>query len=143
MSATNPSWRRSLNQRLGASRKARQRRRSTKWTADQSVEVLEARVVLSTSIIGSVTLDESPGLQTNGVAVPGGEDNNDNDVALSQLPPSFSNRLFGSPAAGLGLSSTFATAAGAAKSADNYITVTSDGTVVSLGFAAADGSALP
>src|SRR4051812_42888778 len=74
------------------------------------LEALEDRLAPATTITitGSVTLDESPGLQTSGVAVPG-EDNNDNDVALSQLPPSFSNRLFGSPAAGLGLSSTFAT----------------------------------
>jgi hypothetical protein len=97
---------------------------------------------MSVAINGTVTLDESSGLQTGGVAV-AGEDNNDSDVALAALPLSFSNRLFGAPAAGLGLSATFASAVGAAKSADNYITATEAGTIVSLGFAKADGTALP
>ena len=105
-------------------------------------EPLEGRRMLSVAINGSVTLDESGGLQTGGVAV-AGEDNNDSDVALSTLPASFSSRLFGAPAGGLGLSSTFAAAVGAAESASNYITVTETGAVVSLGFSKADGTALP
>src|SRR5262245_43329837 len=66
------------------------------------VEPLECRRMLSAAINGSVTLDESAGLQTGGIAVPG-EDNNDSDVALNQLPTTFSNRLFGAPGGGLGL----------------------------------------
>src|SRR5687767_13455903 len=42
------------------------------------IELLECRRMLSVAINGSVTLDESPGLQTGGVVV-GGEDNNDSD----------------------------------------------------------------
>src|SRR5438045_5275910 len=70
-----------------------------------AIETLECRRMLSVAINGSVTLDESPGLQAPpAVAVPG-EDNNDNDVALSVLQsqaPTFYNRLFGSPTIGLG-----------------------------------------
>src|SRR5690242_7403542 len=44
------------------------------WAA---FETLEPRQMLTVSITGSVTLDESTGLQTSGIAVPG-EDNNDN-----------------------------------------------------------------
>src|SRR4051794_5474260 len=132
-----PSKRLALSQGQRGRQRSKSLPRFRPW-----LEALEDRWVPSTTITGSVTLDESTGLQTSGVAVPG-EDNNDNDVALSQLPSSFSNRLFGSPPAGLGLNSTFATAAGAAKSADTYISVTTTGTVVSLGFAKADGSALP
>jgi hypothetical protein len=107
-----------------------------------AIEMLESRRLMSVSITGSVTLDESPGLQTSGV-VATGEDNNDNDVALSALPTSFSNRLFSAPTAGLGLSSSLASTVGVGKSADNYITVTGGGTITSLGFAKADGTALP
>src|SRR5262245_37084368 len=57
------------------------------------VEPLECRRMLSAAINGSVTLDESASLQTGGAAVPG-EDNNDSDVALNQLPTTLSDRLF-------------------------------------------------
>src|SRR5689334_14151184 len=67
------------------------------------LEPLERRQLMSVSINGSFTLDESAGLQTSGVAVPG-EDNNDNDVAVGTLPATFSSRLFGAPSGGLGLS---------------------------------------
>jgi len=101
----------------------------------------ERRLFAAVAINGSVTLDESAGLQVSGVAV-AGEDNNDNDVALSTLQsqaPTFYTRLF----TGLGLSTTFATQNGVAKSADNFIAVTGTGTITSLGFTKADGSALP
>jgi len=106
------------------------------------IEPLEGRRMLSVAINGSFTLDESAGLQTGGVAVPG-EDNNDSDVALNQLPASFSNRLFGAPAGGLGLSNAFPTAIGVGKSADNFIAVNVNGTILSLGFSKTDGTALP
>jgi hypothetical protein len=92
---------------------------------------------------GSCTLDESAGLQTTNIAV-GDEDNNDNDVLLSLLQSqvvSFYNRLF--TAGGLNLSQTFATASGVAKSADNFISVTSGGTITSLGFVDGTGGVLP
>ena len=101
------------------------------------------------TINGSVTLDESSGLQNTGVPA-GAEDNNDSDVAFSiastPLPTSFSNRLFNSAAnGGLGLSTTFATNNGVAESASNFIQVSagSGSTVASLGFVKDDGSALP
>jgi hypothetical protein len=106
-------------------------------------EPLEERRLFAVNITGSVTLDESAGLQTGGVAV-GGEDNNDNDVALSALQSqasTFYNRLFG--AGGLGLSTTLPTSIGVGKSGDGFITVTGGGTIVSLGFTKADGTALP
>ena len=107
-------------------------------------ERLEGRQLLSVAVNGDVTLDESPGLQTTGVAVPNVEDFNDDDAAVGSLPTSFSSRLFGSPTAGLGLSSAFATQVGVARSAEDYITVTGVvGTIVSLGFSQANGSALP
>jgi hypothetical protein len=91
---------------------------------------------------GSVTLDESLGLQNSGIPA-GAEDNNDSDVSLATLQSTvatFYNRLFG--AGGLGLSTTFATSNGVAESASNFITV-SGGTVASLGFVDGDGNALP
>src|SRR5262249_38695997 len=100
------------------------------------------------TITGSVTLDESLGLQNGSITPtpPPGEDNNDSDVALSTLQSAvaaFSNRLFNSAAnGGLGLSTTFATNNGVAESASGFITV-SGGTVASLGFVKDDGSALP
>src|SRR6516164_4492392 len=99
------------------------------------------------TINGSVTLDESSGLQNSGIPNPvSGEDNNDSDVALSTLQSTvaaFSNRLFNSVGTGgLGLSSTFATNNGVAESASNFITV-SGGTVASLGFVDGNGGALP
>jgi hypothetical protein len=97
------------------------------------------------TINGSVTLDESLGLQNSGIGVPG-EDNNDSDVSLGTLQSTvaaFSNRLFNSVATGgLGLSTTFATNNGVAESASNFITV-SGGTVASLGFVDGNGNALP
>ena len=99
------------------------------------------------TINGSVTLDESSGLQNSGIPNPvSGEDNNDSDVSLSTLQSTvaaFYNRLFNNGAnGGLGLSTTFATNNGVAESASNFITV-SGGTVASLGFVQDDGSALP
>ena len=105
-------------------------------------ERLEDRRLLSVTITGSVTLDESAGLQNSGTAV-GAEDNNDSDVAVASLPSAFSSRLFGAPAAGLGLSNAFPAQVGVGRSAENYITVTATGAITSLGFAKADGSALP
>ena len=75
-----------------------------------------------------------------------GEDNNDNDVTLATLQtglPTFYNRLFIAPTAGLGLNTTFPTGVGVARSADTFITVTGTGGVASLGFTKADGTALP
>ena len=61
------------------------------------------------TINGSLTLDESVGLQNSGVAVPG-EDNNDSDVSLATLQTgaaTFYNRLFNSAGSGgLGLNTT-------------------------------------
>src|SRR6516164_9131618 len=96
------------------------------------------------TITGSLTLDESLGLQN--IGSPAAEDANDSDVSLATLQSgasAFSNRLFNSVASGgLGLSTTFATGNGVAESASNFITV-SGGTVASLGFVKDDGSALP
>jgi len=121
---------------LGAGRRARFR----PW-----MEGLEDRCVPATiTINGSVTLDESLGLQNIGSSAP--EDANDSDVSLATLQSgatAFSDRLFNSVASGgLGLSTTFATDNGVAESASNFITV-SGGTVTSLGFVKDDGTALP
>ena len=93
-------------------------------------------------INGTMTLDESAGLQTGGVAT-ANEDNNDNDVALSVLQTdasSFYTRLF----TGLALDSSFATANGVARSASNFISVDSGGSVITaLGFVNGSGAALP
>src|SRR5262245_27273894 len=109
------------------------------------LELLEDRWVPATiTINGSVTLDESLGLQKSGVPV-AGEDNNDSDVSLDTFKAgslTCYNRLFGP--GGLGLDPTFATTNGVAQSASNFITVNaSDGTVTSLGFVKEDGTALP
>src|SRR5260221_992081 len=98
---------------------------------------------MATSIIitGSLTLDESLGLQN--IGSPAAEDANDSDVSLGTLQAgalAFYNRLFG--AGGLGLSTTFATNNGVAESASNFITV-SGGTVTSLGFVDGNGGTLP
>src|SRR5262245_12863648 len=97
------------------------------------------------TINGSVTLDESLGLQNSGIPQ-SGEDNNDSDVSIATLQTgstTFYNRLFNSAAAGgLGLSTTFATNNGVAESASNLIQV-SGGTVASLGFVDGNGGALP
>ena len=125
-------------------RGGRHRPAGTALAMAAAIEALECRQMLTVTINGSVTLDESSGLQTSGVAVTG-EDNNDNDVALSVLQSqaaSFYNRLFGI-APDLALSSTFASQNGVAKSADNFISVSLGGSVVSLGFATAGGAALP
>jgi len=126
-----------------------QRRRDTRQRLARAVgdtaaqiEMLECRRMMSASVTGTVTLDESAGLQTGGIAV-SGEDNNDSDVSVASLPATFSSRLFGSPTAGLGLSNAFPTAIGVGKSADNYITISASGTVTSIGFTKTDGSALP
>jgi hypothetical protein len=100
-------------------------------------------MAITITINGTVTYDESVGLQTGGVAV-GSEDNNDNDFLLSTLQSgasTFYNRLFGG--GGLGLSTTLATSIGIAKSADNYITLSGTGTINTLGFVDSSGGALP
>ena len=96
---------------------------------------------MSISINGTLTLDETTGLQTGGVAV-GDEDNNDNDVTLATLlaeSATFYNRLF--TAGGLNLPTTFATDISVAKSAADFISVSGD--VTSLGFVDGDGDPLP
>src|SRR5688572_21695401 len=108
-------------------------------------EPLESRRLMAVTVTGTVTLDESSGLQTGGVAVTG-EDNNDSDVTLGTLQTqaaTFYNRLFSAPATGLGLATTFPTAIGVGKSGDGFISVTEPGTIVSLGFSKTDGTALP
>lgn len=85
----------------------------------------------SVTLNGSVTLDESALLQIGEVPL-GAEDNNDNDVNVADLPTAFTSALPG------GLQFL-----GAAKSADNLITVTADGAVVSLGFTTTSGAAVP
>ena len=98
-------------------------------------------VMTTITINGSVTLDESFGLQNTGVAV-GSEDNNDSDVLLTTLQSgaaTFYHRLFDSAPGGLHLSQTFATDNGVAESASNFITV-SGGTVGSIGFVKDDGT---
>src|SRR5688500_7055225 len=95
------------------------------------MDCLEGRRLLSTTITGSVTLDESVGLQTGGSAVTN-EDNNDNDVTLAVLQSNvatFYDRLFG--AGGLALSTTFATDTGVGRSAEGFITISSPGTITS------------
>jgi hypothetical protein len=94
------------------------------------------------TINGSVTLDESLGLQDSNAPAP---DNNDSDVLLTTLQSgasTFYHRLFDSAPGGLHLSQTFATDNGVAESASNFIQV-SGGTVTNLGFVKDDGSALP
>ena len=76
-----------------------------------------------------------------GIAVTG-EGNNDSDVAISALPASFASRLFGAGPQ-LALSQAFASQIGVRKSADNCISVSDPGTIVSLGFSKTDGTALP
>src|SRR5262249_41370634 len=128
----------------------RQRRRTPKRTGPPArflprLEPLEPRWVPATiNINGSVTLDESLGLQNIGSPAPGGA--NDNDVSIATLQTgasAFYNRLFNSVATGgLALSLTFPTANGVAESAANLITV-SGGTVSGLGFVDGNGGALP
>jgi len=95
-------------------------------------------MAITITINGSVTLDESLGLQDSGIAVPP-EDNDDSDVLLSALPTAFSDRLF----TDLGLDSTFADANGVAESEPDYIELSGTGSVVSLGFTTTSGGALP
>jgi hypothetical protein len=100
-------------------------------------------MAIDITINGGVTLDESGGLQTGGVALPP-EDNNDSDISLATLQTdvaSFYNRLFG--ALELNLSDDFATDNGVARSAANYISLSGTGGVVSLGFTDSSGAALP
>jgi hypothetical protein len=98
-------------------------------------------MAITITINGSVTLDESDGLQVGGVAT-STEDNNDSDVLLATLQSqaaSFYNRLF----TDLGLDPAFATANGVAKSGDTYISLSGTGSVISLGFTTGSGGALP
>src|SRR5437588_10096543 len=97
------------------------------------------------TINGTMTLDESLGLQNTGIAV-GSEDNNDSDVSLSTLQTgalAFYNRLFNSAGSGgLALSTTFPSNIGVAESSSNFIAV-SGGTVTALGFVDGNGGTLP
>src|SRR5262245_26895470 len=102
------------NRRASANVKRRLRDATDGAVSRCLFEPLECRRMLSVTITGSVTLDESTGLQTSGIAVTG-EDNNDNDVLVGTLPSTFSSRLFGAPAPGLGLSNAFATSVGVGK----------------------------
>ena len=90
-------------------------------------------MALEITLNGSVTLDESAGLQNSGSSTPGVEDNNDDDVNPLLLPAG----VFSEAGAQSG------DVIGAAASAEDFITVTTDGTVSSLGFVKADGSPLP
>lgn len=95
---------------------------------------------------GTLTLDESGTLQTSGVP-DGAEDNDDGDILLSSLQSAvagFYDRLFGLAGdGGLDLDDAFAIANGAAKSPDDFITVTENGTLIGVGFVDGDGAALP
>ena len=100
-------------------------------------------MAISITINGTVTLDESAALQTGGVAT-STEDNNDSDFLLATLQSqaaTFYNRLFGG--GGLGLSTLLATSIGVAKSADDYISLSGTGSVISLNFTTSGGAALP
>ncbi len=100
-------------------------------------------MAISITINGSVTLDESAGLQNSGVGTTT-EDNNDSDISLATLladASTFYTRLF--DAGELNLSNTFATAEGVARSATNYISLSGTGSVISLGFTTNTGAALP
>ena len=87
---------------------------------------------MAISIINSVTLDESLGLQ-NALSIPAG-DANDNDIAYASLNATFSARL-----GVLGLSSVFSTANGAAT---NTVATLSGGSTLS-GFVKDNGDPLP
>lgn len=87
------------------------------------------------TINGSVTLDESTGLQTGGIAATG-EDNNDQDILPSGLSSAFLTRI-----AFYGLDA--ASALGAAQSASNFISLTSSDAVIGLGFVDGSGSGIP
>lgn len=96
---------------------------------------------MAITINGTLSLDETTGLQTGGVAV-GDEDNNDNDVTLATLLSgslTFYNRLF--DPSGLNLPTTFASDISVARSAADFISVSGD--VTSLGFVDGNGDPLP
>jgi hypothetical protein len=102
-------------------------------------------MALTITINGTVTLDESAGLQ-NATATPTpAGDADDNDVLLSTLQSgasAFYGRLFNATGSGgLGLSTSFATANGVAQSASNFITVSGTG-ITSLGFVDGNGAGL-
>ena len=100
-------------------------------------------MALTITINGTVTLDETAGLQNGLGTPPAGEDNNDSDVSLATLQSdalTFYNRLF--TAGGLNLSTTFPSSIGVGESASNFISITG-GTVTSLGFVDGNGAALP
>jgi hypothetical protein len=95
-------------------------------------------MAIEITINGTVTLDESAGLQTGGVAVPP-EDNNDSDVSLATLQTdaaTFYARLNA-------LSLDPDNALGYARSASDYITLSGEDSIVSLGFTTSSGAALP
>ncbi|MGE5548538.1 MAG: hypothetical protein ACM33T_16650 [Solirubrobacterales bacterium] len=92
---------------------------------------------MATITVKKMSLDESLGLQNTGIPS-GGEDNNDNDVAISNLPSTFSTYLFTT----LALDNSFPTAVGVGKSASDFISVSSTGTITSLQFTDAQGGAL-
>src|SRR3954469_22937535 len=88
-------------------------------------------------INGSVTLDESLGLQNSGIAV-SGEDNNDSDVSLLTLQAGaavFYGRLFNSAAdGGPAPATTFPQAGRIAKSSENLLQISATGTVSNVSF---------
>ncbi|MES2786879.1 MAG: DUF5801 repeats-in-toxin domain-containing protein, partial [Pseudomonadota bacterium] len=90
-------------------------------------------MALVITLNGSLTMDESEGLQTSGISVAGVEDNDDNDIDPSLLPSAIFSE------AGMQVGDVIAAAA----SADNFIAITSDNAVSSLGFVKADGTGLP
>ena len=93
------------------------------------------------TVNGSVTLDDLLGCRNSGTAAGSGY-NNDNDVSLATLQANalaFYNRLFNTVAnGGLNLATTFPTANGVAQSASNFVTVSSGGSVVDLGFSSTE-----
>ncbi|HVK11482.1 MAG TPA: DUF5801 repeats-in-toxin domain-containing protein, partial [Gemmataceae bacterium] len=114
------SLRRTLSSVAGPARTADRKRRGRKLRLDPLEDrAVPANLIELTGV--SITHDESAGLQVGGASVPG-EDNDDSDVALSNLATMpFSSRLFGAPAGGLGLDP--AAAIGVARSAGNVITL--------------------
>ena len=97
------------------------------------------------TINGTVTLDESAGLQNTGIPV-GDEDNNDNDVSLATLMTDptasvFYDRLFGNGVGELNLDTTFASTIGVAASAEDFVTISSDGSINGASLDVVDGTA--
>lgn len=84
------------------------------------------------TINGSVTLDETAGLQTS-LSASSGEDNNDQDVLPSSLASSFLARV----------NAYSLTPIGAAQSASNFISLTTTDIVVGMSFVNGSGGTIP